>query len=136
MAADLHIHVMPDDMSEDVLADFFSHTLGSRWFNPRCRQADDTYQKIADTPNVWIGEVSWLKAALTDDPDTYVPNPVAKVSEIVGDSLPRLDDAMVDRLMAAVGEDNGTSYRTADEPVKLREWLIEHKGRRVFTVSW
>lgn len=32
MAADLHIHVMTDGVTERDLADFFSNTLGSKHF--------------------------------------------------------------------------------------------------------
>src|ERR1044071_4453309 len=98
MAADLHIHVVPDDLEEGVIAAFFSLTIGSKHFSGFGRgrvspeAQERAFSRIADTPNVWIGEVSWLKAALFGDSGTFVPSTVQLVQDAIGEDLPTLDD--------------------------------------------
>jgi hypothetical protein len=143
MAADLHVHIMTDDISEDDLCDFFSSTMGTKWFNlaragqnQRNGRWDAAYQKITKTPRYNIGEVSWLKAAILDDSETFVPGPVQAVHEAIGDDLPTLDDGLIDRLVGAMTRANTTGYTVDERLGKLREFLEKHKGSRVFTVSW
>ena len=59
MAADLHIHIY-QGLEELDLADFFSNTIGSKYFHPKTvgqslEGSDISYQKVCDTPNIWIG---------------------------------------------------------------------------------
>ncbi len=68
MAADLYIHVF-EGISEEDLKVFFSNALGSKWFAGFYAVDDhgkeeESYANISETPRVWVGEVSWLKAAL------------------------------------------------------------------------
>lgn len=113
MAADLHIHVF-DGCTENDLCD---------------------YKKIASTPNVHVGEVSWLKAALLDDSDRYIPSAVQQVTDIIGEDLPVVDDAMIARIADAMKAPNATSY-TLNSAEEVLTFLKQHKGKRVFTVSW
>jgi len=137
MAADLHIHVVPDDLEEGVIVAFFSHTLGSKHFGGRFSQEerDASFPRIADTPNVWIGEVSWLKAALFGDSGTFVPSTVQLVQDAIGEDLPTLTDELEQKILAAFEAKNETGYSlaTVDE---VRAFLAQHKGKRLFTVSW
>lgn len=137
MAADLHIHVMTEDMSEDDLRVFFSNALGSKWFNPGVDKDYESpeYKRVIDSPNVWIGEVSWLKAALLEDNDTFVPDPVGNISELVGEDLPIIDDDFIIKVDAALRVPNFTDYTIA-EPDKVVKFLEEHRGKRVFAISW
>jgi len=134
MAADLQIHVA-DRSIEPVLARFNSNTLGSKYFSPRCGFDDAAFEIIGETPSVWVGEVSWLKAALFGDAEAFVPDPVAQVHEIIGEDLPVIDDALIARVTEALKAPNVTSYSiaTADEVIRF---LTEHKGKCAFTVSW
>lgn len=142
MAADLSIHALTAPCTESDLAEFFRNTLGSRWFGgftasrPTDYGEGSAWVRVADTPQVWIGEVSWLKAALTDDSETFVPNLVASVHEIIGENLPLIDDSLIERLKAAHdAASNETSYSTAEwEPIG--KWLEANKGVPAFTVSW
>jgi hypothetical protein len=137
MAADLHIHVVPDDLEEGVIAAFFSNTLGSKYFGGRFSEEEKhaAFPRIADTPNVWIGEVSWLKAALFGDSGTFVPSTVQLVQDAIGEDLPTLTDELEQKILAAFAAANETGYSlaTVDE---VRAFLTEHKGKRLFTVSW
>lgn len=148
MAADLHIHVFKG-IDEKDLAAFFSNTLGSKWFKPHTWDEqggeDDVYSKISDTPNVWVGEVSWLKAALFADSDSFVPDAIGAISELVGEDLPVIDDKLIDGIKQALGLPNNTArqdgvmagagYAISDENGVIA-FLEQHRGERVFTVSW
>jgi hypothetical protein len=139
MAADLHIHVMTDDITEDDLAAFFSSTLGSKWFSmynlPNSVDRNAVFEKISNTPNVWVGEVSWLKAALFEDSETFVPDLVQAVHEIVGEDFPVINDTLIDKLNKAMHAGNKTAYSTADDN-EIVKFLKKHRGKKVFTVSW
>lgn len=146
MSADLHIHAMTEDMTEQDLRVFFSHTLGSRWgvrLGPQgligtryTREEEDAaHKKVMDTDNIWIGEVSWLKAMVTEDQSEYIPSVVSAVSDIIGESMPVLDEALFQKLVGAFEAPNKTGYTVSngEDPVS---WLRSHMGARLFTVSW
>jgi hypothetical protein len=144
MSADLHIHVL-EGCSEADLKVFFHNTLGSKWGAPLGRgwtigESDlfgrrEARDRVSDSPNVWIGEVSWLKAAVLEDDETYVPGPVAIVQELIGEELPVLDKHLRDAILAALKETNSTTYRTSDGE-KVEKFLDAHLGKKLFTVSW
>ncbi len=137
MAADLHIHIFEGIVEAD-LAKFCSNHLGSKWFNPRPGATDfgpgSVFHRVSETPNIWVGEVSWLKAALFDD-DSYVPNPVGAINDLIGEELPVLDDALIEAIGKAVDLKNETGYRLGNAE-DILAFLRLHKGKKVFTVSW
>lgn len=137
MAADLHIHVVTDDLQEGAIDAFFSHTLGSKYFGGHFSEEERTtaFSRIADTPSIWIGEVSWLKAALFGDSETFIPSTVQLVQDAIGEDLPTLDDALARKILAAFEAKNATGYELASADA-VRAFLDEHKGKRLFTVSW
>jgi hypothetical protein len=208
VAADLHIHVMTDDMTEEDLACFFSNTLGSKWgpqmlpdnfddlddeakktawrgfnggtvFENHCemngkwwqlskeeREAEASrwgmstkfrdenpenlphfsqcihWSRIANSPNIWIGEVSWLKAQLFDKPGQFIPEPVGHISDAIDEDMPVIDDDLIELIMEAFTLPNSTGhgdfkvFEVTDRGEKVREFLEEHRGKRCFTVSW
>jgi len=92
--------------------------------------------KIADAaPNIWIGEVSWLKAALFEDPDKYVPGPVEQIVEIIGEDFPRITEDLIVKVKAAFYAPNTTKYEVAREE-DVVEFLRQHKGKKVITITW
>lgn len=141
MSADLHIHVY-EGLTEDDLRGFFRNTLGSKWsagLFARTLPLEEMikyHQKIGDTPQCWIGEVSWLKAALFEDgEETFVPNTVAAVNEVIGEDLPVLDGELFERIIGAFSEENTTDYSLA-KVEDVRTFLQAHMGKQLFTVSW
>lgn len=155
MAADLHIHVF-EGITEKDLAHFSATTIGSKYcpltklghdstkeeWDEANAAADalnqhfgDAYPEIGNTPNVWIGEVSWLKAAIFEDGNTFISSTVQEISDVVGEDLPVLDAAMIERIIAAFELSNATEYKLADAR-EVRAFLEEHKGKQIFTVSW
>ncbi len=138
MSADLHVHVMTG-VTEDELALFKCNTFGSRFFDmsryrEHDRMYDSLFSKMSDTPNEWVGEVSWLKAGIMGS-DEYIPDPVQAVSDIVGEDLPVIDDEFIKKIADAMGLENSTTY-VVSTGGKLCEFLSKYKGERVFTISW
>lgn len=140
MSADLHIHVL-EGASEADIASFSSNTLGSKHFHPRTvgqssnPEVKAAHARVSDTPNIWIGQVSWLKAALFGDRDTYVPSAVQTIYEVIGEDLPVLDLALLKKIIDALSLDNDTGYSLA-EPAEVEAFLNQHMGKRLFTISW
>ena len=142
MAADLHIHIY-EGIEEKDMADFFSNTLGSKYFAPKSAghikkytDPESSWYKVSNTPNIWIGEVSWLKATIFEDgANSFVPNTVALINEVIGEELPVLTDELIAKLCAAFDLPNTTGYKLATAE-KIRPFLEEHRGKKVFTISW
>lgn len=131
-------------VDEGDLAIFFASTMGSKWFswdtdNVPEEKRSITSRLIVETPNVWVGEVSWLKGALFDNPDKFIPSAVEAVYDVIGEELPVIDDELIAKIHESLNLDNNTSYSVVDgsdvdNPVI--KFLKEHKGLRCFTVSW
>lgn len=144
MSADLYIHScgFPDnpDVTGEDLACFFSSTLGSERFVTRPSCPDDPFcthwDRVKASPSVWIGQVSWLKAGLYDD-DSFIPEPVEAVHDLIGENLPVLDDELRDKILSAmrIPGKRAPHYRVTRAD-RVREWLDAHMGQRLFTVSW
>jgi hypothetical protein len=139
MGADLQIHIY-EGLTEEDMQNFFSNNLGSKYFHPRTGREDagrfdKAYEKIAETPSVWVGEWSPLKAGLFEEPETFIPDAMGQIQEIIGEDLPVIDDVLIEKIKKALSLENKTSYRVSDgEPII--KFLEEHRGKRVFTVSW
>lgn len=140
MAADLHIHVLKN-MTECDLVLMQSNTLGSKHFNPISAgvRMEEQYllacKKVMESPNVWVGEVSWLKAMVFEDEETFIPHTVQLVHDVIGEDLPVITDAMIVVITAAFGVENTTGYRLADVDAVVK-FLKENWGRKIFTISW
>lgn len=102
------------------------------------------YADINNTPNIWIGEVSWLKAALFEDPDSFVPDTVAQISDLCED-FPVITDEWIKKIVATFDVPNNTAKKDGVNmdkgyslaiPSKVEEFLREHMGKKVFTISW
>lgn len=139
MAADLHIHVM-EGVTTDDLRCVNSHVLSSKYFTLARRECDTNYdcrhyRAVVDSPQIWVGQVSFLKAMLLEDTETYVPGVVQAVVNLIGETQPVINDAFIDGIRDAFAKSNDTSYSIADvDEVVL--FLNGHKGKKVFTVSW
>lgn len=139
MAADLHIHVIggPNGCSEEDVASFKCNNLGSKFFDlsKKSRVGSESWDRVTDSPNIWVGEVSWLKASLLDDRTSFVPGAIERISELVGEDFPTIDEPFISKVMEAFMVPNDTGYSITDAaPVK--KFLEEHIGKKCFTVSW
>lgn len=137
MAADLSIHVMHEVTEEDLKV-FFSNALGHKWCEFPATKTHENYRevlhRIAATPQVWIGEVSWLKAALFEDDDKFVPDTVGTIQERIDDGVTVIDEVLIHDVITAFSLENATQYRLADVD-EVVKWLKEHIGEVAFTVS-
>lgn len=190
MAADMHIHIMTDNITEEHMKCFFSHTLGSDYFSwegykcehelwrrrvydekvkllhekyPQCKNktmiADKVgkdavdywlnllqewykecghscvhHTDIENTPNIWIGEVSWLKAAIFEDADTFIPDTIDRIYEICSVE-PVIDDALIESIRKALELPNATQY-SISKSNDIIDFLSKYKGYKCFTISW
>jgi hypothetical protein len=149
MSADLHIHIITRKFTIEHAKAFSSNTLGSKYFcggdidnidlnyrdNFEKKHKCDLHDMAADTPNVWVGEVSWLKAMLFNDSKRFIPDPIQKISDIIGEDFPIIDDKMILKIKKALGIKNQTAYDiTSDNKVII--FLEKYKGKKAFTVSW
>jgi hypothetical protein len=84
--------------------------------------------------NIWIGEVSWLKGALTGDEERYIPTPVQAVVNVFQHEdykgFPVVDAELIVRVHKAMKQENTTAYSVAD-PDEVAKWLGEHIGCRL-----
>jgi hypothetical protein len=145
MAADLHIHIVDNGYTEADAKRFMGHSFGSKhfsWENVTDANSGDTdkWEKIQKTPNIWVGEVSWLKAALVEDGGgDYIPGHVQAVYDAIGEDLPVIDDELIKTIDAGFAVPNGSIYHDEgfeQTHAKVLAFLREHKGKQCFTVSW
>ena len=139
MAADLYIHVL-SHLSEDVVKRFKSTSLGSKWHNcvpyqKATEHSQEDYLDVGHTPQIWIGEVSWLKASLFEDSETYIPDPVLAVATIVGEDFRIIDDTMIQEISTAMSLPNNTNYSIASKE-QVVAFLTQNLGEKTFHVSW
>ncbi len=145
MAASFCIHIF-EGITEEDLADFFCSNLGSKYFDLRRASAQQrpgaimlmdrpSHKKIRDSASVTVGDVSWLKAAVLGDREEFIPGPIEKLSELVGEELPVIDEAFIAAAKEAykLPNDSGYDLEGAD---KVIGFLRQHQGKRVFSVSW
>ena len=125
MSADLHLHIAEND---EILK------KAIRFTELFCPYDEQLFHDISETPNKWIGEVSWLKAMIFEDDDTFIPNPVGEVSIIVG-QYKIIDNELIKKIKNAMTKNNTTEYDVA-EADDVIEFLKKYKGKFVFQVSW
>lgn len=146
MSADFVLHVLLDDMDVEDFKIFTSNVLGGPWFEypwfeyvpyeKRNERFMELANKFGHRPQCWVGEVSWLKASLLQDGETYIPDIVGNVAELV-DNLPVITDELIAQIKAAaMTAGNRTSYKVIDGSDELIDFLKKYKGHRVGGISW
>lgn len=134
MAADLHIHVVNEKITEPMLRTFNAPILIGPGVDNTARNL--AYETIGDSEQIWVGEVSWLKAMVYQDTEEFIPGPVMKIAEIIPSYPPVLvNDVLVKMVEEALQTPNQTTYSTAN-PEEVLDFLKAHIGQLVFTVSW
>lgn len=131
MAADMHLHILdaPNlEVDEEIVRKFIRKEL------PDEEEWENAYFAINHTPNVWVGEVSWVKAQLFND-DGYIPPAVGKIQELVGETFPVIDDQFLANVESAMLSANHSAYGTTSALTVLN-FLRRFMGHRCFVVSW
>jgi hypothetical protein len=73
-------------------------------------------------------------APYEDEDDSYVPNPIEEINELISGTV-EIDDQLINKAEKAMGLDKESPYEIskADDII---EFLESHKGNQAFTVSW
>jgi len=94
---------------------------------------------IQNTKNIWIGEVSWMKASMFgDDGKKYIPATVMEVSSAVHEEnfgLKAIDDELIETISKAFDKENTTTYRLAKKEEVIK-FFKKYKGKKCFQISW
>lgn len=144
MGADLAIHVLTKDFTEKHLEAFQSSTIGSRWFRWDGNQFERNFEKehncnlyhlCSETPHVFVGEASFLKAALFEDSETFIPDTIEVICSIISDNLPIINDELIYEIEKSFNLTNKTQYELS-ESNDVIEFLKKHKGQKAFTIAW
>jgi len=92
LSADLELRALP--AGNDELIDVWDQLSSVEWIgdvepNTPGHISWDTWRalqrKLDGFPSIEVGQVSWVKAGLTDLYDRYVPGPVARTVDLIGD---------------------------------------------------
>lgn len=143
MSADMSIHSQWG-VSEDTLRCFFSSTLGHEFEGYQCSErsgrfglCDRHFEEVSNTDQVYVGSVSWLKAALTEDVDQFVPGTIQQISELLEDR-PVVTDDLISAVDKAFDAPNDSIYDAPGDGTRaaVQEFLARNRDQRVFTVSW
>ena len=107
MAADLYIHIRTPDVTRENLTVFSAEY--------RSGDDDTAYHSamnlIGESPMKWIGEVSWLKAALLNKPEEYVPETVDIVVALIPDDVFTLiTNPLIEKVAQAFDLENKGNY--------------------------
>lgn len=138
MSAEMHIHILTPNITAVLLAVWNSHHLNSRHFalyNRRDAEYPRLFETMANTPNVRVGDVSWLKAALFDADETFIPDAIGALAELFDEDGTLIDDALIQAARKALALPNSTGYEVADSSPVLA-FLEANKGQRAITISW
>lgn len=122
MSVDVRLHIF-EGVTEEELAKFCYHDVGSKHFSlskdVSVKEWNEIYEKVADTDNMLLEEVSW------SDSET-----LKRIKAIVGEDLPVIDDALIGTIEKAIDSPNPNYFK------KLVPWLRARTGKRCFIVVW
>ena len=139
MAADLHIHCLTEQYTQEHYKASCANSLGSKYFNPQRERQPNPFASLEPAehaPQIWIGEVSWLKAELFDEgSEAFIPDTVGTIADLIGEDFPTLNGELRDRILAAFDLRNTTGYQLAKK-AEVETWLNEHLGKQLVTISW
>jgi hypothetical protein len=88
---------------------------------------------VPGLPAIYIGEVSFLKAALLEDP-SFIPDTVSQVCDALGDYPEVLTREKADAILAAFDAPEHEYYERGNRD-EVAAWLEQHLGWQVFAVG-
>lgn len=140
MAADFAIHVR-GDLTDAQLKCHFSSIFGSPYMGYRCPEREENgypcscVRALGKTEAIGLGEVSWLKYALTGS-DEYIPGPIEKIADLIGDLTCTITPELVEAVDAAFTLPNDSIYQDPEGRAAVRAMLERNVGDEVFHVAW
>lgn len=139
----LHNQPVQGVVDEKVLNLFFSSLLEYKWTLSGSRtdytkeEYDDANLLVASSPSCWIGDVSWLKAAILENGDKFIPQLVYRVSQLIGDDPVEITDNLISQIAEIFDTStNSTTYSVQTDKDKIIEFFENNKGLKCFSVSW
>jgi hypothetical protein len=82
---------------------------------------------------VWIGRMSWAKAAIDGDVDQYVPEVVQEVTKLFsGRRLVMINDKLIEMIDRCFNESAPNDHYATAEREDVIAFLKQHKGKRAF----
>lgn len=94
---------------------------------------DFDLHRVLRTPGIWVGEVSWLKASMDRDTDTYVPSTILAISKLIR-GITTLSEELIEKVYNAFKFPNRSIYRLNDAEV-IKGFLTKNIGKKVFCSS-
>ena len=100
-------------------------------------------EKALKTDNFEVGECSFLKAALFEDEETFIPYPIRVLSELIdnykevrekGRGRGKINEDLIKKV-ADIEWKNDTSYKLCKKE-ELLEFLKSNKGKECYYVCW
>lgn len=149
MAADMVIHIDSGELTQDDYRCLYGSMIGSYYYQPdrrgRCPLETGILQcphtdRATSTPAVGVGEVSWLKAALTGNAGEYIPGPLERISELLDDSegLPvPITSELIAEVEKAFILPNDSIYNVEEDTGRhVIAFLKEHQGKGAYVINY
>jgi len=89
-------------------------------------------------PRIVVGECSFLKASLFNDPYTFVPYPIMKLSDLIPyacDGYVVITEDLIKKI-ESIEWINTTSYELYVTKEELIEFLRKHIGKPCYYICW
>lgn len=148
MAASFTIHFLAGPEQQEAYKLINGNTIGSQYCTlmdgrrseedsiARDRAQSLAHKVMATTPAVTIGDVSWLKAAFLEDGERFIPSPIERMSELIGEEFPILDANLRDNLLSCLSLKNSSSYPDLISKEELQKALDANMGTTLCHISW
>lgn len=89
---------------------------------------------VFNTEGVWCGEVSWLKAALLENVEEFVPSVIEQLNELV-ENFPIINEQSIEQISSLFDLPNTTQYEIAKKEDVIK-FLQNNLGHRVYGLSF
>ncbi len=95
-------------------------------------------RKAIEQPHISIGECSFLKAMLFNDPKAFIPEPIRRLAEIIpsyGEEPITINDELIEKIKKIEWRNN-TVYNLYTTKEKLIKFLEKHRGKPCYHICW
>lgn len=106
-----------------------------RLYNLSIDKHDQLYDKFSESPQFEVGECSFLKANMSGDNESYIPDLVSICCDVVDDGR-IIDDEMISQIKEMSKTAEQHEYYHTSSINDLLTWLEMHKGEYVFSIAW
>lgn len=144
MSAHLYIHIQTDEISNKKLKDIFQTYINSEFFDystikQRTYENEKKNSKLLqETPNIKVGPISNLKAALSKEQEKFIPGQLNVFQKRIGNEPTKINNRLIKNIKQDIKTSSNNSIYNNDELhiEKSLRFLEIYKGKKAFTVSW